>query len=75
VDCILEHGNRLVPVEIKSSETISSDFFSGLIKWNQLTGNDPSNGYVVYGGQEKQVRAQGIALSWRQLNSIPILNL
>ena len=73
VDCILEHGNRLVPVEIKSSETISSDFFSSLMKWNQLAGNKPSNGYVVYGGQEKQVRSQGIVLNWRELNSLPIL--
>lgn len=72
VDCILEHGTRLVPVEIKSSETISSDFFISLMKWNQLAGNDPSNGYVVYGGGEKQIRTQGTALSWRQLNSLPI---
>ncbi len=40
VDCILEHRNRLIPIEIKSSETINSDFFAGLIKWNELSGND-----------------------------------
>lgn len=73
VDCILEHGNQLVPIEIKSSETINSDFFTGLIKWNHLTGNEPSHGYVIYGGQEKQSRSQGTILSWRKLNSLPIL--
>lgn len=73
VDCILEHGNRLIPIEIKSAETIGSDFFTSLMKWNELTGNDPSNAYVIYGGQEKQIRSHGTALSWRKLNAVPIL--
>ncbi len=73
VDCILEHGKGLVPIEIKSSETINSDFFTALTKWNQLAENDASNGYVVYGGKEKQIRSQGIAVSWRDLQSLPIL--
>lgn len=70
VDCILEQGKELVPIEIKSSETINSDFFAGLVKWHQLAGSDPAKGYVVYAGKEKQVRSQGVALSWRQLRDI-----
>jgi uncharacterized protein len=72
VDCLLEYGSKLVPIEIKSSETINSDFFTSLAKWNQLAGNDPSNGYIIYGGKDKQIRSQGVALSWRQLASLPI---
>ncbi len=75
IDCILEHGSNLVPIEIKSSETIHSDFFTGLAKWNQLTENDPSNGFLVYGGREKQVRSQGVALSWRELYNLPTVQL
>lgn len=68
IDCILEEGEQLTPIEIKSGETLNSDFFAGLVKWNQLAGNDPSNSFVVYGGKEKQVRSQGTALGWTQLN-------
>lgn len=54
MDCILDNGGALAPIEIKSGETFSSDFFANLTKWNQLAENDPSNSYVIYGGREKQ---------------------
>lgn len=72
IDCILEQGRTLTPIEIKSGETFSADFFANIVKWNQLSGNAPSNSYVVYGGKETQARSQGIALGWTQLGSLPI---
>ncbi|MBS0655955.1 MAG: ATP-binding protein, partial [Verrucomicrobia bacterium] len=71
VDCILEHGRKLVPIEIKSGETINTDFFSGLTKWNVLSGTDPSQNFIVYGGKEKQHRSQGTVLGWNQLDLLP----
>ena len=62
-----------VTIEIKSGETVNSDFFTNLVKWNQLAGNDPTNSYVVYGGKQKQTRAQGTAFGWTQLSSLPIV--
>lgn len=70
VDCILDHGVVLTPIEIKSGETISPDFFANLIKWNQLADNNPSNCYVVYGGKETQIRSTGTVLSWKELRSV-----
>ncbi len=75
VDCILDYGNVLIPIEIKSGETINSDFFSSLVKWNLLAGNNAANSYIVYGGKEKQVRSQGVILSWTDLTSLPIRHL
>jgi uncharacterized protein len=72
IDAVLEYGTKLVPIEIKSSETLSTDFFSNLVKWGSLQGNTSSKGYVVYGGKEKQDRSQGTALSWRDLKAIGI---
>ncbi len=71
IDCILEQGTHLIPIEIKSGATLNSDFFSSLVKWNELSGNDPSNSYVIYGGKEKQIRSQGTALGWSQLQFLP----
>ena len=74
VDCILDYGTQLVPIEIKSGETVNSDFFTALVKWNQLSGNDPLYSYVVYGGKENQSRSQGVVLGWKNLGSLPILH-
>ena len=69
VDCIIQKNNRLVPIEIKSSTTIVSDFFKGLTYWRELTG-DVDPGYLIYGGLENQRRAQAIVVSWQQVDSI-----
>ena len=52
VDCIIEEANQLIPVEIKSGKTISSDYFDTLDYWNELTGSRPDKGFVIYAGSE-----------------------
>ena len=65
IDCIIDRGLNLVPVEIKSGLTISSDFFKGLEYWNDLAQNNPNNSFVIYGGNEKETRKQGIIIGWK----------
>ena len=65
IDCIIDRGLNLVPVEIKSGLTISSDFFKGLEYWNDLAQNNPNNSFVIYGGNEKEIRKQGIIIGWK----------
>jgi uncharacterized protein len=67
VDCLLEERAKLKPVEIKSSATIQSDMFDSLIKWCDWAEISPDSGTVVYGGEEEQIRKQGILLSWKRL--------
>lgn len=67
IDCLLEEGSRLKPIEIKSSATIQSDWFDGIAKWCQWAELPPNSGSVVYGGDENQTRLQGTLLSWKQL--------
>lgn len=64
VDCILDQGNTLYPIEIKSGETIASDFFKGLTYWNSLALTSPDNGYLIYGGSEVQQRSVGNVFGW-----------
>ncbi len=70
VDCIVEQGACLNPVEIKSGQTISSDYFEGLHYWSKLTTSEQRNGFVVYGGNETQHRSQGTVLSWQAIDQI-----
>lgn len=66
VDCILEEGSRLTPLEIKSSETIHSEMFAGLAKWCNLA-DTPGKGTVIYADEEDQQRPQDCILSWKHL--------
>ncbi len=65
IDCIVDKGNLLIPVEIKASETILSTFFRTMIKWNEVSSTDPQNNYLIYAGTEKQTRAHGRILGWK----------
>ena len=67
VDLILEKDNKLSPVEIKSGQTITSEYFKGLKYYNNLSGGKPENSYVIYTGKHKQKRSLGNALSWKDL--------
>lgn len=70
VDCIIDRGDRLVPIEIKSGRTINSDFFSNLRYWNKLADLDPAGSYLVYGGAENQKRSAGHVLGWSHIAEI-----
>lgn len=67
VDCILEEGSSLTALEIKSSSTIQSDLFSGLVKWSSLSQTDPKQNILIYAGDENQQRANGRVVSWHSL--------
>ncbi len=70
VDCIIEEANQLIPVEIKSGKTISSDYFDTLDYWNELTGSRPDKGFVIYAGSENQQRTRGNIMSWRSVGTL-----
>ena len=72
---LLEEGYKLIPVEIKAGYTIPSNYFSSITYWSQLAETDPQNNYIVYPGNDKQVRAQGMVVSWRDIaDTIPTLS-
>lgn len=50
IDVILEQGNKLLPVEIKSGQTISSDFARELKWWQRLAKKESGPSRIVYGG-------------------------
>jgi uncharacterized protein len=70
VDCLLDYGTKLTPIEIKSGKTINQRFFDGLTYWNALSENDPARGYVVYGGTDGLSRSTGQVISWQSAADI-----
>lgn len=72
IDCIIDKGGSLIPIEIKSSDTIASDFFTGLTQWNALAHaehkevDQSANTFLVYAGNQQQMRSLGTAIPWKK---------
>ncbi len=74
VDCVLERGARLLPVEIKSGRTVASDYFRGLARFREMAGDGSERGFLVYGGDREEQRRVGIALPWRRIKALVARN-
>ncbi len=62
VDLIYNIGAHFLPMEIKSSETIISDFFKGLKAIEKVVPNLPHGKCVIYAGERAEHR-QDIQIS------------
>jgi hypothetical protein len=70
IDLLLESEGRQLPVEIKSGQTISADYFKGLEYYNKLSGGNGENSWVIYAGKSEQARESGKVLPWHKLADI-----
>jgi predicted AAA+ superfamily ATPase len=69
IDVIIERHNQIIPVEIKSGQTITKDYFKGIHYWQKLTQTE--GGFVVYSGDEMQWRGQQVSvLPYHNLEAI-----
>jgi predicted AAA+ superfamily ATPase len=78
VDCIVDNGGQLTAIEIKASETAHSDYFKQIIEWQSLANQDGKECYVIYGGQQKQLRGPGTLIGWQEAGDLlnrPFLTL
>ena len=53
IDALLDLGDRLVPVEVKSGETVPADAVRNLEWWTGLADNPTTGGLLVYGGNTR----------------------
>ena len=70
VDILIDVADRLVPVEIKSGATLTSDQYAGLQRWMALAGT--STGYLVYAGDQPQQRGAIRAVPWRDVPDLAL---
>jgi predicted AAA+ superfamily ATPase len=65
VDLLLENGEQLQAIEIKSSATMKNDFFGGLETFQSISGISTENLFVVYGGETDYTTKKGKFVSWK----------
>ena len=61
IDLLLENADDLTPVEIKSGQTLATDFFDGLKSWLALSREPDHPAWLVYGG-ERESRSGNVAI-------------
>lgn len=70
IDCIIDEGMSHKIVEIKSSQTISLDFFKGLTYYQKLSGITADKSYLIYGGGINQNRSLGKVIGWQHIDML-----
>ena len=74
IDLLVDQGERLDAIEIKSGATASPDFFKNLQQFPNRLGDAgesrPIDNTVVYGGEESQQRSSARLLPWRNVQRI-----
>lgn len=63
IDLIIEADSKVVPIEIKSSQEVTSRFFDTMLWFNAAIKNQELP-VVIYGGNQVQKRSNGLALPW-----------
>ena len=67
IDVLIERGEELMPVEIKSGQTVASDFFTGIRFWRNLVDDEHAPAALVYAG-DRSFRRQGVTVyRWSDL--------
>jgi predicted AAA+ superfamily ATPase len=66
IDMIIDTGKKLIPVEIKSGETINHTFFNQLDYFSSLQGKTNNTGVIVYGGETSYKRNEFLIKAWFQ---------
>jgi len=72
VDIIMEYGTQLLPIEVKSGTTITSDFFKGLKYFRKLAEDRVESAWLIYGGQEKRLQENTAIYGWKSLVDIKL---
>jgi hypothetical protein len=68
IDVVIDEGIRQIPIEIKSGQTINTNWLKGVNYWNSLS--NTQGGIVFFGGDEGQERSNDLSIkSWREVGN------
>lgn len=70
VDIITEMGPKLMPIEIKSGQTLNRDFFIGLERWMSLAGDKAISPVLIYGGTENLMHKGIHVFGWKDVGQV-----
>lgn len=70
VDVIAEQADKLLPIEIKSGATLTTDWFKGINQWLTLAGTDAVNPSLIYGGDATWAEGPTKVIPWDKITEL-----
>jgi predicted AAA+ superfamily ATPase len=70
IDFIIDKGQNILRIEVKSTQTIMNNLFDGLKYWDKIAKISDNKSYLVYRGNENQKRANVNIINWKSINKI-----
>ncbi len=70
VDVLMEKADKLLPIEIKSGQTVAGDFFENLKKFQSIARHVVGRGFLLYGGQQTQNRETVDVVPWSRIHDL-----
>jgi uncharacterized protein len=70
VDVLIEQGTSVVPVEMKSGQTMQLDFLRGFDAWRDISGQREGEAWLVFGGEREERRGNLRVISWRRIEEL-----
>ena len=67
IDLLVYNNAQIDAYEIKSGQTLSTDYFKGLTKWSGLSGVSTDHLHVIYGGDTCLQTSKGKLVSWEKI--------
>lgn len=69
IDVVVDKGEGLIPIEIKSGETITSDYLKDINRWKKITGKEVKS-FLVYGGKDTITNNNVQIYPWTRIKDI-----
>jgi predicted AAA+ superfamily ATPase len=69
IDILIEEGDTLIPVEVKSGQTIAADYFAGIQYWQSLS-QQIHSAWLIYAGDQNQKRHDINIINWQDINQL-----
>ncbi|TVR39771.1 MAG: ATP-binding protein [Planctomycetota bacterium] len=71
IDCIIEQDGALMPIEIKSGQTVAKDWFKSLQLWQGYAGAQSGPAHLIYGGDTALSGPQQVTISpWHETGTL-----
>ncbi len=64
IDLILDEGEKAIPVEIKSGQTVAKDFFKGIDYYRKISGDGSMPAALIYAGNRSYKHGDTAVYSW-----------
>jgi predicted AAA+ superfamily ATPase len=67
VDLLIGPEHALTAIEIKSTQTLHASLFDGLARFGDLADVSAKDRLLIYGGDQRQVRSNGMTMPWSKI--------